>query len=908
MLMDSEFQVTAIDISIATLVLVSIFVFFKHKKILDRSKSKFGFGMLLAGLFFLGFVVAFELLVVVLLTLVQPRTEFLTGIAEFLLNYHWAGIVLAVAAIVTGFTSLTHRMSKLVGALNARSDELKAELERRSKSEAACRESERRFRRLYNETPVMLHSIGQDGRITNVNNHWLKTLGYERSEVIGRKSIEFMDEESRNVAVNIALPRFFATGEIREQPYRFVTKDGEVRDILLSGFAERDKDGTVIGSRAALIDVTQRNRAEADAMDARRVLSSAIEHISDGFAVFDGDDRLILCNDQFKALYPLIEDLVVPGAKASDLTTATLERGQIVDHSPCEAEPVPGDGRHDAPATARSAQILTSEGRWIEARDYLAENVGRVSIRIDITERKAAEDALKLRNRAMEASADGIMIADARAPDLPVVYANPAIEKITGYRVEELLGRNCRFLQGKETDQPELERIREALRERRPGEAVLRNFRKDGKLFLNECHIAPVTNGAGEVTHYVGIQKDVTERRQAEDQLRQVQKMEAVGQLTGGVAHDFNNLLAIIMGNAELLLQRIGDPDDLARTISRAASRGANLTRRLLAFSRRQSLEPRVIDVEDVIAGMSELLNPTLGETIILKTIQDRGLWQVMADPGGLESALLNLAINARDAMPEGGTLTVLSGNVELAEGDLPVNDEVGPGPYIKLTVRDTGTGMPDDVRQRAFEPFFTTKGVGEGSGLGLSMVYGFAKQTGGFVAIDSEEGVGTTVRLYLPRAEATEKAAREEAVPSSEIPDSSGKTILVVEDDKDVRDLIVLMLQDFGCAIHEAEDGKSALAQLNGADRIDLILTDIVLPGGMTGPELAKSAVRRFPAAKVLYMSGYAKVASHGKGPRNAEVHVLNKPFRKKQLTDRVAAILTEPADNSNSPMPIAL
>ena len=908
MLMDSEFQVTAIDISIATLVLVSIFVFFKHKKILDRSRSKFGFGMLLAGLFFLGFVVAYELLVVVLLTVVEPRSEFLMGIAEFLLKYHWAGIVLAVVAIVTGFTSLTHRMSKLVGELNARSDELRAELERRSQSETAHRDSELRFRRLYDETPVMLHSIDEEGRITNVNNHWLKTLGYERSEVIGRKSIDFLDEESREIALNVALPKFFATGEISEQPYRFVTKDGELRDILLSGFAERDKDGAVIGSRAALIDVTRRNRAEADAIDARRVLSSALEHISDGFAVFDGDDRLVLCNEQYKALYPMIDDLVIPGARASDLTTAALERGQIVDQSPCRAQRAPDGRLHATQTSARSVQVLTAEGRWIEARDYLAEKVGRVSIRIDITERKAVEDALKLRNRAMEASADGIMIADARAPDLPVVYANPATEKITGYRVEELLGRNARFLQGKETNQPELERIRVALRDRRPAEAVLRNFRKDGKLFLNECHIAPVTNDTGEVTHFVGIQKDVTERRHAEDQLRQVQKMEAVGQLTGGVAHDFNNLLAIIMGNAELLQQHIGDPDDLARTISRAATRGANLTGRLLAFSRRQPLEPQAIDVEDVISGMSELLNPTLGETIVLKTVRSRGLWQVMADPGGLESTLLNLAINARDAMPEGGTLTVLSGNVTLSEGDLPADDEVDPGPYVMLTVRDTGTGMSDDVRQRVFEPFFTTKEVGEGSGLGLSMVYGFARQTGGFVAIDSEEGVGTTVRLYLPRAEAAMKAAREKAVPSNEIPDSSGKTILVVEDDKDVRDLIVLMLRDFGCEIHEAEDGKSALARLKSLDRIDLILTDIVLPGGMTGPELAESAVRRFPAAKVLYMSGYAKVAGDGIGRRSAEVHVLNKPFRKQQLTDRVAAILTDPADNSNPPLPLAL
>ncbi len=823
------------------------------------------------------------------------------------LNYSWMVTLLAVGSIVVGFISLTYRMSMMVRELDVKSGDLKEELERRSQSETAYRASEQRFRRLYDDTPVMLHSIDREGRLTSVNNHWLDTLGYERAEVIGHRSTDFLDEESRQFAFDVTLPKFYRTGEVKDVPYRFVKKGGGTVDILLSGFAERDKNGDIVGSRAALIDVTQRNRAEADALEARRILFSAIDHMPDGFAVFDEQDQLILCNDQYKSMYPKIGDLVVPGARFSDLAAMASERGQFVEYSPRDKNEELSELGQEEQAGEDNGQTLTAEGRWIESRDQFAEKIGRVAIRIDITERKSVEDALRLRNRAIEASADGVLIADARAPDLPIVYANPAIERVTGYAVHELIGRNCRFLQGEERDQPELDRIREAVHNKQPGDAIIRNFRKDGSLFWNELHVAPVRDNAGEVTHFVGIQKDVTERKQAEDQRRQAQKMEAVGQLTGGVAHDFNNLLAIIIGNAEMLVERIGNPDELAQSINRAASRGASLTKRLLAFSRRQSLRPQAIDVEDLIAGMAELLHPTLGETIELKTSRYPGLWQIMADPGELENALLNLAINARDAMPDGGTLTVESSNVELPEGDLAMKDGAKLERCVMLEVRDSGSGMAPNVLQRVFEPFFTTKEVGEGSGLGLSMVYGFVKQTGGYVTVQSEEGSGTSVKLYLPRAESAGAKATRDVEKEGDTAKVRGKTILVVEDDTDVRKMIVRMLRDLDCEICEAGDGKVALALLEDTPRIDLLLTDIVLPGGMAGPELAEWVLRRCPTTRVLYMSGYSSQVVDKGNLFDNSAGILNKPFRKRKLLETVRKALTEPNAGDSMPIPIA-
>jgi PAS domain S-box-containing protein len=376
--------------------------------------------------------------------------------------------------------------------------------------------------------------------------------------------------------------------------------------------------------------------------------------------------------------------------------------------------------------------------------------------------------------------------------------------------------------------------------------------------------------------------------------LRQAQKMEAIGQLTGGIAHDFNNLLQVIVGNLEMLTRTL--PESMARHKRAAASamsgakRAATLTQRLLAFARRQPLDPKALDINVVVQGISELLRRSLGETVELETVLTGGVWSVEVDPSEPESALVNLAVNARDAMPDGGKLTIETENVRLGEDYGARHVEVTPGQYVVICVTDTGHGMDAQTLSRAFEPFFTTKPEGKGTGLGLSQVYGFVKQSNGHIKLYSEVGHGTTVKIYLPRfhISAAEVAPHAEAVP----PDAHGETILVVEDDPDVRNYSVNALRELGYIVIEAADGASALGVLR-VTTVDLLFTDVVLPGGMTGEDLATRATEAIPGLKVLFTTGYARNAVVHQGRLNPGVHLITKPYAFDDLAAKVREVL---------------
>jgi CheY-like chemotaxis protein len=359
--------------------------------------------------------------------------------------------------------------------------------------------------------------------------------------------------------------------------------------------------------------------------------------------------------------------------------------------------------------------------------------------------------------------------------------------------------------------------------------------------------------------------------------------MEAVGQLTGGVAHDFNNLLAVILGNLELIELEVGERGEAPKWIQRAIAaieRGASLTQRLLAFSRKQSLRPESVDVYQLVRSMLDMLRRTLGETIEIEVVGGVELWLSRVDPGQLENSMLNLAINARDAMSGGGKLVIEISNVQVDEDYSMAEAELEPGQYVLVAVRDSGDGMSAEVAAHAFEPFFTTKDVGEGSGLGLSMVYGFVKQSGGHAVISSVEGQGTTLELYLPRyvGSDTEAAVRSQEEPR---PRARGERVLVVEDDADVRALILWILTSLGYAVREASSARAALEVLESEARVDLLLTDVVLPAGMSGRELAELASQRRPNLPVLYMSGYTEDAVVQRGQLEDSLHFLQKPFR---------------------------
>jgi len=389
------------------------------------------------------------------------------------------------------------------------------------------------------------------------------------------------------------------------------------------------------------------------------------------------------------------------------------------------------------------------------------------------------------------------------------------------------------------------------------------------------------------------MQQSVLRQRQAEEQLRQAQKMEAIGQLTGGIAHDFNNLLTIVVGNLDALIPRLNAGDDrgLAEEALGGALRGAELTRQLLMFARRQDLAPAPTDVGRKLQETGAMLRRTLGDAISLTIKAPHDLWWCQTDAGQLENALLNIAINARDAMPNGGPLTIEASPVHF--DDVDAHADLAPGDYVKISITDSGQGIPADIRERVFEPFFTTKGAGQGTGLGLAMVYGFAKHSGGHVSLYSEMGVGTTVNLYLPRAQAEAAAQpRNDGFPVARV---GHETILVVDDHEAVRKVSTSTLKELGYQVIEAGDAGEAIDILHRRSPIDLVFTDIAMPGGLSGFDLAKHVVHNHPKTKVVLVSGFAENASRERGNVPAHIKLLSKPFRRQELAECIRDTLDE-------------
>jgi len=514
----------------------------------------------------------------------------------------------------------------------------------------------------------------------------------------------------------------------------------------------------------------------------------------------------------------------------------------------------------------------------------------------DITERKRAADELRKSEQhfraLIENALDMILLV---AENTTIKFASPSVERVMGFKPSELVGhKTAEFVH------PDHAMLLHEVHERVSSipdyaERVELRFRHaDGSWHLIDAIVRNHLNDPA-VGAIIVNSRDITDRVAMEAQLRQAQKMEAVGQLTGGIAHDFNNLLSVILGNLEVLEERIRHDPSLAalvRPAANAAERGALLTERLLAFSRKQALRPRVVNLNELVVGMVELLRRTIGATIAIETIAGAGLWPCEVDPGQLESAILNLALNARDAMPDGGKLTIETANARLDDDYAAAQADVLPGHYVSVTVTDTGIGMPPQTLRHAFEPFFTTKEVGKGTGLGLSMVYGFVKQSGGHVTIYSEVGRGTTVRLYLPRM----RASAAETTPGQKPqPDylARGETVLVVEDDPDVRSLAVTLLADLGYCVLEAGHGSGALNLLAENPRTNLLLTDMVLPGNFSGSMLAVEARKIQPGIKIVYMSGYTQKAITRNGQIENGAIMLQKPFRRAELAQKLRQAL---------------
>ena len=521
-----------------------------------------------------------------------------------------------------------------------------------------------------------------------------------------------------------------------------------------------------------------------------------------------------------------------------------------------------------------------------------------MTVLTDVTDLKRAEKALRRSQQRLRVIADSLPVSIVQV-DLGgrFRFVNLTFEQWHDSIGEQVVGKHFSEVLTPAMQDALLPHL-PAMREGRAHSFETSVDYPDGRTRNVEITYQPLLRRSGRVRGVVIMSTDATERRSTEAKLRQAMKMEAVGQLTGGLAHDFNNLLAVVLGNLQLLERNVDDDEKVQRRLRAAldaTQRGAELTTRLLAFSRQQSLEPEIIDINELLQGLRSLLHHTLGATVemALEIVDDP--WETKIDPSQLETAVLNLAINARDAMPNGGELTISTDNVHLGNNEIPNAEDLIPGDYVLLKVADTGYGIPPGIMTKVVQPFFTTKEVGKGSGLGLSMVYGFVKQSGGHVRIDSVEGRGTTIELYLPRADrdAAGVAGRRPRTGDDATIVGGTETILVVEDDTAVRQVATSLLTELGYRVIEADNGANALAILAQTEHVDLLFSDIIMPGGMNGVELARRARANDPNLRVLHTSGYAAETVTGEDGVASTAELLRKPYDHKELARKIRQTL---------------
>jgi len=724
------------------------------------------------------------------------------------------------------------------------------------------------------------------GLVTSWNIAAERIFGYSAEEMIGNP-IDVIASPSRPGEMKEILAQVSRGKKVERFETDRRRKDGAIIRVLLTVSPILDAGGRIVGASKIVHDVTTQRRTEERLQELTHALILApimVRHL---------DGTILVWGGGLERLYGYSATEAV-GRKSHELLQTVFP----VPLAAIDADLV-RNGRWGGELLHRhrdgTPRIVSSY--WVTSqKDGAARSV--VELNLDVTEERHAQTMLgereaRLRS-VLETAPDAIITIDERGI---IQSFSHAAEKLFGYAAGEVIGQNVKILM------PEPyhgEHDGYLHRYRHTGEKhiigigrAVKARKKDGTVFPMELAVGEVGE-PGPSRIFTGFIRDLTARQKMEEDLRHAQKMEAIGQLTGGVAHDFNNLLTAISGNHEMLEQRLTDPlqRELLKEAQEATELGAQLAKRLLAFGRRTPLRAEPIDLGAVALGMSDMIRRALGPTISLETKFAPGLPPAMSDPGQIENVLLNLAINARDAMPRGGRLIIETKSATLDSAYAADRVEVTPGDYVLLSVTDTGTGMTEEVRRRAFEPFYTTKGPGAGSGLGLSMVHGFVKQSGGHVDIYSELGRGTTIRIYLPVQKA-ERTANEDQAPMRARPAHHREIIFAVEDDERVRRVSLRRLRDLGYQAIEADSGPAALALIDRGEAFDLLFTDVIMAGGMSGIELAQKARERRPNLKVLFTSGYAdpELMSHALSAEN--VAWLSKPYSLGELDDKLRELL---------------
>ena len=843
----------------------------------------------------------------------EPRLRFYAGVPLVVAP----GVVVGTLAVMDvvprqadpGLIAALKGLARLaVDLLEARLERLRTEdrLDREQRRGALIESQERALKAAHAElnfhlenTPLAMVELDQHSRVRRWSRQAQELFGYFPDEVMGRRLDEIGLVHPEDMAsVALAIEELVSGACIRNTyTNRNITRSGEILICQWYNSGRRDERGQLISLQSFASDITARVRAEAQLIENRQLLEIAGRAAQLGGWRVDLETGRIKWSDEVAAIHdeppgttPDVDGGIAYYApeyrdRIRSLFSACIERGEPYDEE---------------------LEIVTARGRrvWVRTigepvRDADGQIVAIQGAFQDISRRKASEEELRRSEERYRHAAEASQAAlwDYNM-DSDVLTFSEAFRDMLGYDdVAHMPSSMTAYMELMHPDDRNRVRRRaEELVSGKTGDRAGAEFRlltASGEYRWFQSNSKLIRDANGRPWRRLGSTIDIHDRRIAEEQVRQSQRLEAIGQLTGGVAHDFNNLLTVILGNADLLTNQLrGAPEQahLAEMIGAAAHRGAELTHRLLAFARRQPLQPRPTDVTALITGMQGLLQRSLPETISMNIHHGKALWPADIDPSQLESALLNLALNARDAMPAGGELTITTDSERIAADARALQLELSPGDYVVVKVADNGSGIAPEHRERLFDPFFTTKEQGKGTGLGLAMVYGFIKQSSGHITVDTELGRGTEFKLYLPRAQHPVPSAV--ATPGAKAT-GGAERILIVEDDPLVREHVTRLLVELGYQTEAAADGVEAMAMLGAPGDFDLVFSDVVMPGGMSGFDLAARARKSHPGLPVLLTSGYADTARSGTGRSTDGAEILQKPYSRAELARRIRALL---------------